>query len=177
MNHQPFESWLLDDKYLSATEKRELASHLRDCRTCTALAETGLALRSAKVTSPAAGFTLRFQQRLAAQKVAERRRKLWGLIIPSLRLLLKFLARVISFFLEPSGIFCDLMVPEIVVSACKLPIKVKSLRPNGLKRIGMYLMSFCKVDSGLHETKNDANTATLNMILSFFIFKIFKINS
>jgi len=81
MNHQPFESWLLDDKYLSATEKRELDSHLRDCRTCSALAQTGLALRSAKVASPAAGFTLRFQQRLAAQKVAERRRKLWGLIV------------------------------------------------------------------------------------------------
>lgn len=81
MNHQPFESWLLDDKYLSAAEKRELDLHLRDCRTCTALAETGLALRSAKVTSPAAGFTLRFQQRLAAQKIAERRRKLWGLIV------------------------------------------------------------------------------------------------
>jgi hypothetical protein len=81
MNHQPFESWLLDDKYLSAAEKRELDSHLRDCRTCAALAETGLALRSAKVTSPAAGFTLRFQQRLAAQKIAERRRRLWGLIV------------------------------------------------------------------------------------------------
>lgn len=81
MNHQPFESWLLDDKYLSAAEKRELAAHLRDCRTCTALAETGLALRSTKVASPAAGFTLRFQQRLAAQKVAERRRRLWGLIV------------------------------------------------------------------------------------------------
>jgi hypothetical protein len=81
MNHQPFESWLLDDKYLSAAEKRELDSHLRDCRTCSALAETGLALRSAKVASPAAGFTLRFQQRLAAQKVAERRRRLWGMIV------------------------------------------------------------------------------------------------
>lgn len=81
MNHQPFESWLLDDKYLSATEKRELDSHLRDCRTCSALAETGLALRSAKVTSPAAGFSMRFQQRLAAQKIAERRRKLWGMIV------------------------------------------------------------------------------------------------
>ena len=81
MNHQPFESWLFEDKYLSATEKRELDSHLRDCRTCSALAETGLALRSAKVISPAAGFTMRFQQRLAAQKVAERRRRLWGLIV------------------------------------------------------------------------------------------------
>jgi hypothetical protein len=81
MNHQPFESWLLEDKYLNAAEKRELDAHLRTCRTCTALAETGLALRSARVASPAAGFAVRFQQRLAAQKVAERRRKLWGLIV------------------------------------------------------------------------------------------------
>jgi len=38
-------------------------------------------LRSAPVVAPATGFTLRFQQRLAAQKIAERRRRLWGMII------------------------------------------------------------------------------------------------
>lgn len=81
MNHQPFETWLLDDKHLSKTEKRDLDAHLRDCRVCSTLAETGLALRSARVIAPAAGFTTRFQQRLAAQKVAERRRRLWGLFI------------------------------------------------------------------------------------------------
>ncbi|MEN9563582.1 MAG: hypothetical protein RIR73_1826 [Chloroflexota bacterium] len=81
MNHQPFETWLLDDKVLTLTEKRELDSHLRECRTCTALAETGFALRVARVTSPAPGFALRFQQKLAAQKLAEQRRHLWGLII------------------------------------------------------------------------------------------------
>lgn len=81
MNHQPFETWLLDDKHLSKTEKRELDAHLRTCRACSALAETGLALRSAKVISPRAGFTLRFQERLAAHKVAERRRRLWGLFV------------------------------------------------------------------------------------------------
>lgn len=81
MNHQPFETWLLDDKYLSKTEKRDLDAHLRTCRVCSALAETGLALRSARVISPAAGFTARFQQRLAVQKVVERRRRLWGLFV------------------------------------------------------------------------------------------------
>jgi hypothetical protein len=81
MNHQPFETWLLDDKHLSATEKRDLDAHIRMCRTCSALAETGLALRSAKVVSPAAGFTVRFQQRLAAQKIIERRRRLWGMFV------------------------------------------------------------------------------------------------
>ena len=81
MNHQPFEEWLLSDKNLTSTEKRELNSHLRTCTHCTALSATGLALRSANVIAPAAGFSVRFQQRLAAQKIAERRRRLWGVII------------------------------------------------------------------------------------------------
>ena len=81
MNHQPFEEWLLNDKNLTPVEKRELDLHLRTCTVCTALTETGLALRSAPVAAPAAGFTLRFQQRLAAQKIAERRRRLWGMFV------------------------------------------------------------------------------------------------
>ena len=83
MNHQPFEEWLFNDKNLNPGEKRELDLHLRACIRCTSLAETGLALRSTPVAAPAAGFTLRFQQRLAAQKIAERRRKLWGMIVLS----------------------------------------------------------------------------------------------
>ncbi len=81
MNHQPFEEWLLNDKNLTPAEMRELDLHLRTCTHCTALSATGLALRSAPVVAPAAGFALRFQQRLAAQKIAERRRKLWGMIV------------------------------------------------------------------------------------------------
>jgi hypothetical protein len=81
MNHQPFEEWLLNDKNLTSTEKRELDLHLRTCTHCTALSATGLALRSANVIAPAAGFVIRFQQRLAAQKIGERRRKLWGMMV------------------------------------------------------------------------------------------------
>lgn len=81
MNHQPFETWLLDDKVLTSTEKRELDSHLRTCKTCSALAETGLALRSSRVIAPKPGFALRFQHKLAAQKLVEQRRRLWGLIV------------------------------------------------------------------------------------------------
>ena len=81
MNHQPFEEWLLNDKNLTPSETRELDLHLRTCVHCTALSATGLALRSANMIAPATGFTLRFQQRLTAQKIAERRRKLWGMIV------------------------------------------------------------------------------------------------
>lgn len=79
MNCQPFETWLLDEKILTPAEKREINAHLRECKTCAALAETGLALRAAKAAAPKPGFALRFQHRLAAQKLAERRRRLWGL--------------------------------------------------------------------------------------------------
>lgn len=81
MNHQPFETWLLDDKHLTAAEKRDLNSHLRECRNCSALAETGLVLRSTRTAAPAPGFVLRFQNRLAAQKTAERRRLFWGMTL------------------------------------------------------------------------------------------------
>ena len=56
MNHQPFETWLLDDKVLTPTEKRELDSHLRTCKNCTALAETGLALVNSSATAMPSGI-------------------------------------------------------------------------------------------------------------------------
>jgi hypothetical protein len=78
MNHQPFEDWLLNDKLIDPKQKLELDAHLRICSYCSALAETGKALRMVKKVSPAAGFSARFQSRLAMQRAAERRRRLWG---------------------------------------------------------------------------------------------------
>jgi len=81
MNHRPFEDWLLNEQHLTPAEKRDLDTHLRTCKQCAALAETGLELRAVRKVSPAPGFTARFQRRLAAQRIAERRRRLWGLIV------------------------------------------------------------------------------------------------
>jgi hypothetical protein len=81
MNHQPFEDWLLNDKPISHEQKRELDIHMRTCTYCSALAETGLALKSVRKASPQPGFTNRFQARLAERKLAERRRKLWGTVL------------------------------------------------------------------------------------------------
>jgi hypothetical protein len=81
MNHQPFEDWLLNDKKLTIEEKREMDSHLRICRRCAAISETGFALRAARAIPPAPGFVARFETRLAAQKIAERRKRLWGMFI------------------------------------------------------------------------------------------------
>ena len=81
MNHQPFEEWLLSEKLISPKERLDLDAHLRICSYCSALAETGKALRSVKQVSPAAGFSARFQSRLVAQRAAELRRKRWGVVL------------------------------------------------------------------------------------------------
>ncbi len=81
MNHQPFEEWLLNDKPITHEQKRELDVHLRTCSYCTALAETGIALKSVRRAAPQPGFTNRFQVRLAERKLAERRRRLWGSLL------------------------------------------------------------------------------------------------
>ncbi len=81
MNHRPFEDWLLNDTPMTPEQKRDLDEHLRSCSYCAALADTGVVLRSVKMVSPPAGFTMRFQARLAERKIAERRRWLWGSIL------------------------------------------------------------------------------------------------
>lgn len=81
MNHQPFEEWLFTEKLINPKERLELDAHLRICSYCSALAETGKALRTVKRVAPAAGFSTRFQARLAIQKAADRRRKRWGTVL------------------------------------------------------------------------------------------------
>ena len=81
MNHQPFEEWLFTETLISPRERLDLDAHLRICSYCSALAETGKALRTVKRVSPAAGFSTRFQARLAMQKAADRRRKRWGTVL------------------------------------------------------------------------------------------------
>ncbi len=81
MKHQPFEEWLLNETPLTPGQKRELDLHVRSCAYCSALLETEMVLRSAKLVAPAEGFTARFQARLAERKLVERRRRAWGAVL------------------------------------------------------------------------------------------------
>jgi hypothetical protein len=81
MKHQPFEDWLLNDMPITTEQKRELDSHVRSCAYCSALVETGFALKTVKKAAPQAEFTARFQTRLAAHKAAERRRRYFGSVL------------------------------------------------------------------------------------------------
>jgi hypothetical protein len=84
MDHRPFEDWLLDNQALTTDQKHQLITHLRTCSTCSVIAEVNLALNSVKVAAPAAGFTDRFQARLAARKQALRWRNIWGFLVLTL---------------------------------------------------------------------------------------------
>jgi hypothetical protein len=81
MNHRPFEDWLLDDQSLSTEQQRELQAHLRICTACTAIAESNLALHAKRMVSPNAGFSDRFQVRLAQRRQEQRWRQLIGTVI------------------------------------------------------------------------------------------------
>lgn len=87
MNHRPFEDWLLDNQALTVDQKRQLNTHMQTCRSCAALGEVNLALRSVRVAMPAAGFADRFQVRLIARKQALRWRNIWGFTFLTLSVL------------------------------------------------------------------------------------------
>jgi hypothetical protein len=79
MNHRPFEDWLLESQPLTSEQKLELRNHLKTCTSCTALTEVDMALRSPSLVIPSAGFTERFQSRMAAEHKQNRTRLFWGM--------------------------------------------------------------------------------------------------
>ncbi len=93
MNHRPFEDWLLEDRPLGEQEQRELQMHLRECRSCSAIAESNLALHSVRWIAPPADFTARVTQRLARWRRMQR----WYQMLGTLALVLGGLAVLYAF--------------------------------------------------------------------------------
>lgn len=84
MEHQPFETWLLNDEHLTPQQQRELRGHTAACAKCAALARANLSLRAVPVARPANGFALRFQRRLVAERKIQQRRAIIGLALLTL---------------------------------------------------------------------------------------------
>lgn len=123
MNHQPFEEWLLQEKPLDPIQKLELDAHLRICSFCNALAETGKALHTVKRVSPAAGFAARFEKRLALQRAADRRRRLWGSVVFSLGglvLLVWLVGPYLALFLSSPATWIAALIEWIVFAVTTL---------------------------------------------------------
>ena len=117
MNHSPFEEWLLNNSPVSPEQQRDLDLHLRTCAYCSALVETGKMLGTAKMATPAPGFTARFQARLAERKAAERRQKLWGMILftlAGLGLLMWAVGPYLVSFLEAPATWISIVVGWLV---------------------------------------------------------------
>ncbi|HTP01475.1 MAG TPA: hypothetical protein VMJ64_08885 [Anaerolineales bacterium] len=81
MNHRPFEDWLLDDRQLTAQQQRELQAHVRTCTSCTAIAESNLALHSTRRVGPRPGFVDRYQVRLEMRRRQQRWRQIIGTLV------------------------------------------------------------------------------------------------
>ena len=79
MYHQPFETWILEEEALSNEETQSLMLHLETCSQCKKLHDNWQAaevrLSTAKMASPSAGFSSRWQQtlrdRLEEQKMKQ----------------------------------------------------------------------------------------------------------
>lgn len=85
MNHQPYESWILDDKKLDRSQQAELEEHLRDCPKCDRLQQSWslarMQIKSAPVKKPDAGFAGRWQKSLVERKRNEVQRQTRNLIL------------------------------------------------------------------------------------------------
>lgn len=117
MNHRPFEDWLLSGEPLSSAQTSELRGHLTSCEYCSSLVEVNTALRGAQVAAPAPGFGARFEARLQAQRVRQRRRTLWGLFflgVASAGVMIVFAVRFLPALGQPGLELLTAYVPAVV---------------------------------------------------------------
>lgn len=98
MNHRPFEDWLLENQPLTPEQNQELKNHLKTCSTCLALTEVDLMLKTSRLVAPRAGFTERFQLKLAAEEQLARKRQFWGLGILGLIAILAMSFLIVQLF-------------------------------------------------------------------------------
>jgi anti-sigma factor RsiW len=113
MNHRLYEEWLFADQgTLSREQSAAVQEHLRDCPDCQALAgswqEVQAVLRDPPVAAPAAGFSSRWQMRLAAERGVTHRRQtqvMLGLTIGGALALLAVLITLAWPWLQVPGVF------------------------------------------------------------------------
>ena len=100
LNHPPFDAWLLSDEPLSPQQAYDLQEHLRICETCRqvegAWNQVEHLMRGAGILAPVAGFSERWQTRLAAQRARHHRRQSWLFFLGVAALALIVLATLVA---------------------------------------------------------------------------------
>jgi|WetSurMetagenome_2_1015567.scaffolds.fasta_scaffold523630_1 hypothetical protein len=73
MEHQPFETWIIDEIELNLEQKSSLESHLLACPQCQKLNQSwshvAERMQTAPIANPAPGFSQRFQSSLAERRL------------------------------------------------------------------------------------------------------------
>lgn len=138
MNHQPYESWILDEEKINRSQQIELEEHLKECPKCSTLQNSWTiarsTIRSAPVVQPKAGFAERWQRSLAERKKAEEHRLTRNLILwlsGSALLIMIILAVIFS---------PDFSLISLTVSAITILVNVAV----GISALGEFVMSFVR---------------------------------
>lgn len=95
MNHQPFETWILEGSPLSISQDKDLREHLLTCQKCcllsTSLTAVVKQIRTLPASSPKSGFTNRWKAQAADRQAKaleqQSRRFLYGIAILTVTLL------------------------------------------------------------------------------------------
>jgi hypothetical protein len=135
MNHQLFESWLLEAENLTPDQRQELSEHLKSCASCRRLQGSLSVLDHMMVqavpVAPAPGFAQRFQSGLAARRKQRQARQL--------RMILSIFGG--SLILVSMGIMIRFLTSHSLVKAIATLIEFTTTTPQRLLEF-RYMISF-----------------------------------
>ncbi len=120
MNHQPFESWMINEVHLSLEQETSLQSHLAACPECRKLQTSWQgahhALRAAPMMRPAPGFNQRFSASLAQRRaLAAHQRQIRNIILGlSISVIATALLLVVVIFASTSPVDILVRTTEII---------------------------------------------------------------
>lgn len=108
--HLPFEEWLLSERPLSAYQEQALNEHLETCDACQDLKQSwgnvSNLFRAAPLVTPKVGFTARWAERQAAERVQKQRRQAWiifGIVMVNALVFLGLLtSQIVAMVTSPS---------------------------------------------------------------------------
>jgi predicted anti-sigma-YlaC factor YlaD len=108
--HLPFEEWLLAERPLSAYQEQALNEHLETCDACRSLKQSWGSVsnlfRTAPVVAPKVGFSARWAERQAAERLQKQRRQAWiifGIVMTNALVFLGLLAsQIVAMMTSPA---------------------------------------------------------------------------